>query len=510
MSPPDTGVMAGQQVARKTARGIFWNYLSFGLGKGLIFLTLMILARLLTPEEFGLVALATLAISYLSVLKDFGLGAALIQRRQDIEEAANTVFTMNLIVGGLLTLATVAVAPAVAAYFDEPLVTPVLRWLGLTFALNAIGAVHIVRLQRELEFGRKLIPDLGRSAVKGLVSVGLALSGYGVWSLVIGQLAGVLTAVILAWVVFPWRPRLRIKLGLARRLLKFGLSLMGLDGIHAVESNFDYLIVGRLFSNTALGIYTMAYRLPELLGLTTLWIIAGALFPAFSSLQDRPALLRQSFLATLKYVELLMVPIAVGLFLVADPLVRVAFGRQWLEAIPVVRVLALFVLVISIGFNAGDIYKALGRPDILIKIGLLNLSLLLPALWIGAQFGLVGVALGHLVVGTFVTGIRLGVATRFVKVGLGEVLQQLKPSFLSGLVLVLFALPGLYLSADMPPLVRLIVVTIVGAAGYLLPLWLLERDSLLAVARVIGRPGQGPKAVPATLALSSSTEAESG
>ncbi|MEM7115598.1 MAG: oligosaccharide flippase family protein [Chloroflexota bacterium] len=207
-----------QQLAKKAASGVFWNYLSFGLGKGLVLITTAVLARLLTPEQFGIVGFATLAVSYLAVLKDLGLGAALIQRQDRIDEAADTVFTLNLLLGLILSAITIAAAPLVAVYFSEPQVTPILRVLGFTFVFNALGAIHIVRLQRRLDFRQKAIPDIGRSLAKGLISIGLALTGFGVWALVIGQLAGVVAGVVLAWIMLPWRPNLRFGSDLARQM----------------------------------------------------------------------------------------------------------------------------------------------------------------------------------------------------------------------------------------------------------------------------------------------------
>ncbi|MGB0383532.1 MAG: lipopolysaccharide biosynthesis protein [Ardenticatenaceae bacterium] len=474
-----------KQVARKSVHGVFWNYVSFGVGKVLVFVTTAILARLLTPNDFGIVAFATLAISYLAILKDLGMGAALIQRRQDVDAAANTVFTLNLLLGVSLTLIAMAMAPLIARFFREPLVIPILRWLSLSFTLNALGAIHIVRLQRELEFRRKLIPDLGRSLVKGIVSLGLAWGGFGVWALVVGQLSGILAGVILVWGVFPWRPRLTINTALVRELLSYGLSVVSLDALSVVTNNLDYLIVGRVFGNVALGIYTLAYRLPELLVLNLLWVMGRTLFPAFSSVQERPDALRQGFLTALRFVEMLIVPLCLGMILTADPLVRLVFGQQWLEVIPIVRVLALFAMVRSIGSNVGDVYKAIGRPDILVKLGLLSLVIYPPALWFGSYFGLVGVAWAHVTVGSLATVARLIVATRVVKITFGDIFTQLKPALLSSIALIVLALPALYLTVDAKPQARLLVVGVAGATGYISTLWRLERESLLHTAKLI-------------------------
>lgn len=492
-----------KQIARKSIHGIFWNYTSFALGKGLVLVTTAVLARLLTPDEFGLVALATIAVDYLAILKDLGLGAALIQRRQNVGAAANTVFTLNLLLGAGLTLVTFIMAPLVAAFFQEPLVTPMLRWLGFTFVLNAFGSIHIVRLQRELDFRRKLVPDLGRSIVKGVVSIGLALAGFGVWALIVGQLAGVIIGVMLAWVVFPWRPRLIIDFSLVSGLLRYGLALVGVDALNIATDNLDYLIIGRVFGNTALGIYTLAFRLPELLVLNPLWVIAGAIFPAYASIQDHPETLRRGFLATVRFVQILCVPLSLGLMLVADPLVRVLFGEQWLAAIPIVRVLALFVLIRSISFNAGDVYKAVGRSDILVKLEVLNMFVLVPLLLVGANFGLIGVAVGHVLASVVRTVADLIVASRFIKVSVVDILLELKSSFLGGLVLTLLALCGLYLTVEAPALVRLLVIIPLGAAGYLGVLWLLERETIIKVGHMVGFPGR-KQVVPVSVAFSSS------
>jgi len=485
----DATTTDGNQIARKSVYGVFWNYTSFGLGKALVFITTAILARLLTPDDFGLVALATLAVSYLSILKDLGLGAALIQRRDNVEEAANTVFTLNLLLGAGLTLAAMALAPLVAAFFREPQVTPVLRWLSLTFVLNSLGAIHLVRLQRELQFRRKLIPDMGRAAVKGAVSIGMALTGFGVWSLVVGQLAGVLAAVVLAWTAFPWRPKLTIAPALVKGLSGFGLSVVGVDALTIATDNLDYLIVGRVFDNTALGIYTLAYRLPELLVLNPLWVMAAAVFPAYASVQNNPDLLRRGFLSTVRFVEILTMPLSLGLLLTADPLVRVAFGDQWLEAIPIVRVLAVVVLLRATLFNAGDVYKAIGRPDIVLKLELLNTVVLVPALWIGSYYGLVGVALGHLAAGVVRPTADIILAPRYVNTSYREILAQLKPALIAGLCLTLLTVPSLYLTAAAPPLLRLAVAAIAGGVGYLGPLWILERETLLQVRQIVGLSG---------------------
>jgi PST family polysaccharide transporter len=441
---------------------------------------------LLTKEDFGIVGFATVAISYLAILKDIGLGAALIQRRDNVEEASKTVFTLNLLVGLILTLTSVLIAPFVAEFFREPLIIPILRVLGLSFAITSLGSVHIVRLQREMDFRRKLIPDLGQSIAKGVVAISLALTGAGVWSLVFGQLAGAVASVVLAWIVYPWRPRLSIDSSITAPLLRYGMAVIGIDSLTVITDNMDYLLVGRIFGDTALGVYTMAYRLPELLIINVLWVMGAVVFPAYSAIQDQMDELRQIFLTTIRIVEILVIPLCLGLFITADPLVRVAFGEKWLETIPILRVLSIYAWILSIGFHAGGVYKAIGRPDISVKLSLLNLAMLAPALLFGSRYGLIGIALAHMIIAFLRTMMRLIVANRYISISIGDILLQMKPAILGGISLASLATPVLYLTSGLSPLPRLFAIALAGAAGYFGSLWLVERESLLGLGQMIG------------------------
>jgi O-antigen/teichoic acid export membrane protein len=478
------------RITRKAGRGIFWNFLTYGLGKGVILLTTSILARLLTKDDFGLVAIAVVVTNFLSIAKDLGVGAALIQRREDVDEAANTVFTINLILGLFLSAIVIPLAPLCALYFKDPMITPVLRWLGVSFAINALGAVHVVMLTRELDYRRKFIPDMGNTIIKGVASIGLAYAGFGVWSLVYGQILGALASVILVWIIFPWRPRLTLNRQITRTLMKFGVSATLGDALSVFIDNLDYLIVGRVFGLVALSIYTLAYRLPEMLLIGNLWVMKGVTFPAFSSIQDKPAEMRRGVLASIRLIQLIVVPISLGLLIAADPIIRVVFGEQWLEAIPVLRVLAVYAWVYSVGYHIGDVYKAIGRPDILLKLTILTLIVIVPSLFIGSRFGMIGIAWGHLFAVLIRRIVSLTLATRFVKVSIVDIVKELKPAFLGGLAMAPVTLAVLYLTSNVNPFLQLALVVLAGAVSYLAILWWVERDNLLRLLRVITSSGK--------------------
>jgi len=474
LPPPEPAII---DLARRTLKGIGWNSLTYGFGKLLTIVTTSILAHLLSPDNFGLAAYASVAITYLTILRDMGLGAALVQRRGDVEKTASTVFTLNLMVGLLMTATTVLLAPLAALYFKEPQVTPMLRWLGLSILINSLGSIHMSRLQRELNFKWKMVPMIGSTAIKGIVSIFLGLLGYGAWALIFGQLAGSAVSLILVWVVLPWRPRIMIDRKIAGELFKYGFIVMGENALSVAQDDFDYLVVGRLFSQAAMGIYTLAYQIPEMLVLSLLWVISDVIFPAFSSIQSQAKDLKKSILITMRYMGLIITPICLGMIVAADPMVRVVFGEKWLDVIPIMRILALYALVYSIGFNIGDVYKAIGRPAIIIKITLPTMIFRILALWLGGQMGgLIGIAYGHLLAALVEVIVRLVVATRILHITFKEIFTQFT-SYVGGLALLAMALPLLSVTGDLFPLVRLVILVLFGAAAYIGTMYLIERHS---------------------------------
>lgn len=474
-----------ENVARKAGRGIVWNFLTYAIAKGGVLISTSILARLLSKEDFGLVSIAVIAVNYLSFVKDLGLSVALIQRRNDVVRAADTVFTINLILGFFLSTITYFLAPWMANYFNEPMVTPVLRWLGLSFAINAFGAVHVVWLMRELDYRRKFVPDMGNTLVKVAASIGLAVAGAGVWALVFGQLLGALASVVLLWIVNPWRPRLNIHLDMVGSLMKFGSSIVTGDILSVFIDNVGYIIVGRVFGVIQLSVYTLAFRLPEILLMGNLWVMSGVTFPAFSSIQQKPEEMRRGSLMSIRLIQMLAAPISVGLFLAADPIVRVVFGNQWLEVIPLLRLLAIYSWIYSIGYHVGDIYKAIGRPDLLVRLDILTLVVIIPLLLAGSRYGLTGIIFGHIINVLIRRSVGFAMAARFVKVGALDIFRELAPSMLGIMFMIPIVLLTTFFVKGFNPFIQLALIVLLGALAYLAVLWQLEKENLIRLARII-------------------------
>ncbi|HYE35592.1 lipopolysaccharide biosynthesis protein [Methylocaldum sp.] len=470
---------------KKTVHAVAWNYASFALSKGVVLITMAVLTRLLPPETFGLVSLATVVISYFSLLQDLGLGSALIQHRTDVQEAANTVYAANLIIGILFLLLTFTIAPVVAAFFREPAVEPMLQMLALTFVIDPFGSVHLALLQKDLAFRKKLIPDLGRLIVKAVVTIALAFKGFGPWSLIIGQLSSSVFGVVLARIALQRKLQMRINRSQLGLLLKFSIPFMGFNLVNALASNLEFIVIGRVLGDAALGVYSITYRIVDLLIMNVWVVLAAAMFPALAKIQHQPRLLRRTFLSVTQYVQVFIVPISLGLIMTAEPIVFVLLGSQWLDAIPVLRLLPIAFLIFSIGTTAGDVYKAIGRPDLLLKMGVLHIIVLIPSVLIGVQYQLVGVALGLIATAVLIKIVHLFVIIRVIGVTVSELMRALRPAFVGGTALTIVTTPLVYGISDLPPLMQLLIAGVTGAATYVGTLWLLEKEVVIKGANTL-------------------------
>ena len=212
-----------------------------------------------------------------------------------------------------------------------------------------------------------------------------------------------------------------------------------------------------------------------------LWVMSGVTYPAFSSIQHKPEEMRRGSLLEIRVVQLLAAPISVGLLLAADPIVRVVFGEKWVDVIPLLRVLAIYAWVYSIGYHVGDIYKAIGRPYILLILDVLTLVVLVPSMLVGSKIGLTGVVLALLFTTIVERVVGLTIASRFVKITFLEILGELKPALLGVAAMAPVVLAALYLTRDLNVFLQLALVVLAGGLAYVAVLWQVERENLMRV-----------------------------
>jgi O-antigen/teichoic acid export membrane protein len=404
----------GPSLGTRTLRGTAWAYGSYVGGQALVLVTTAILARVLTPGEFGVVALALVFITLLDTVSDLGMSPALVISREDeLRERAMTVFVFTVALGALLSALTVAVAPLAALFFDQPELFPLLAVLGLNFSLRALGATHYALAQKQMDFRSRTAAELAGVVSRGATGVALALAGLGAWSLVLGYLAGTAALTATLWAVVPWRPSGRPSRAQLPRMLRFGSTLTGVDILAAVISQVDYVFVGRVLGTHALGLYALGFRVPQML-IISLAVVAGrVLFPAFASV-DREALGR-AYLVSLRYATIVALPLAVGVAVLAEPLVLTLFGERWEAAVDCMRVLSLYAFSVALGIPAGIAYKATGRAGILLKLAVPRAALVVISIALFVNEGIVAVAACQAGVAGLFAVIGIVIATRMLE-----------------------------------------------------------------------------------------------
>jgi O-antigen/teichoic acid export membrane protein len=417
----------GASLGTRTLRGTAWAYGSYVGGQALVLVSTAILARLLTPAEFGVVALALVFITLLDTVSDLGLSPALVISREDeLRERAMTVFTFTIALGALLSALTAAVAPLAALFFDEPELFPLLAVLGLNFFVRSLGATHYALAQKRMDFRSRTAAELAGVLTRGATGIALALAGFGAWSLVAGYLAGTAVLTATLWALVPWRPSGRPSRAHLPRMLRFGSTLTGVDILAAVISQVDYAFIGRVLGTHALGLYALGFRIPEML-IISLAVVAGrVLFPAFAAV-DRAALGR-SYLVSVRYAAIVALPLAVGVAVLAEPLVLALFGDRWEASVDCMRVLALYAFSVALGIPAGIAYKATGQAGILLKLAIPRAALVVASIAVFVNEGIVAVAACQAGVAALFAAIGMAIASRMLELGPGRLAGAILPA----------------------------------------------------------------------------------
>lgn len=384
---------ASPAVAPPTGRQAAWNYLVFGLSKSSTLIMTVVAARLLVPADFGLFALALLVVNLFDYMKDLGVSAALVQRPGNWDRLAPTGLTLSVVFGVVFGAALAVAAPLGAALLHEPRLTSLIQVLAIGLTISALGVIPAARLRRDLDFRKRIWPEFLGALVKATLTISLAATGTGVWSLVYGQLAGTIVTTVMYW----WVAREPIRFGFdkaeASGLVTFGISLTGVALLAFAIFNVDYLFIGMRLGDTQLGLYTLAYRLPELLVLNLCIVISEVLFSSLSKLQHDRKLLAEHYLQVTTAAVALSAPISVALAVAAPAVIGTMYGDKYADAAPALAILSIYTLIYSTSWHAGDVFKAIGRPSLLIYISSGKLALMIFPIWLAASHSITMVAL---------------------------------------------------------------------------------------------------------------------
>ena len=438
----------------------------------------VVLGRLLSPEDFGLVSLGSVLIDVGALLTVSGFHRALVQRERLEPGHLDAAFWSSTVVGCALCVATVASADWIAGLLDEPRFASVLRVLSLSFVIIAVGAVPYAMLHRQMAFKAFAARQLLATVAGGGVGVGLAFSGAGAWALVGQALASAVCSTIVVFASARWRPRLRFSVTHWREIAGFGTLSLGIDLLDVLKNRFDDLLIGVVLGATALGYYGVAFRTYSIALEVVTYSLSAVVFPILSRIVADRERGGRAVVTITKFTVCATVPLFLGLAAIADQALLGLFGPQWGPAVVVLR-----ILCVAAALGAGvtvtrDVVLAAGRPRLELHKTLVYTLLLIVGFAIGVQWDLSGVAHSRAVVAAVMIPIELYVLLRVVPFNVRSyMLTWIRP--LPAVAAMLAVILGARAVFDPPiSIVWLAALTTAGAATYVMVLWLTAQQTV--------------------------------
>jgi lipopolysaccharide exporter len=451
--------------ARAMSAG-FWASALRVLMRLLLILRTIILARLLAPHDFGLMAIATISILFVERFTESGINSALVQRRDDIGKYLNTAWTMQIVRGAIMAGFLALAAPYIAAFFDAPESGTIIRVLAIGVFLKGFTNIAVVFFVKELRFDRFFVLELSGKGVDFVVSLAYAVVYRNVWALVFGLLAGAVTRLAVSYTIDSYRPRIQWVWSYVKRLFSFGKWILVSNILGYATGNIDDVMVGRVLGIEALGFYRMAYNFSQSVATEVTQVTNQVAFPTYSKLQESASRLRSAYMGSLHLVSFVGFPLAIGTILVASDFTIGVLGDKWASIVVPLQLLSIAGLMRGLGATIGPLFQSQGRPDVPPRFSLAKLALysilLYPAI---ETFGIEGAAAVVALSGT-ITGIAALVAgLRLVEAPARDIVQAIGFPALNttAMIPVVLGVSGL-LPSD--ALLSFFVLTLTGVVVY--------------------------------------------
>jgi O-antigen/teichoic acid export membrane protein len=412
----------------KTLHALFWSFFERIGQQGVQFIISIILARLLLPEQFGLIAMLTIFMAIAQSFINSGFGQALIQKQDATHIDECSIFYFNILVGffaaGLLCLA----APWIAGFYNQPLLVPLTYALSLNLIINAFGLVQITLLTKHIDFKTQLKVSVIATVISGTIGVTMAFNGFGVWSLVAQSLSGNLFRTALLWLFNTWRPSLVFSFVSLRGMFAFGSKLLCAKLIATIFNNIYLIVIGKMFSATDLGFYSRAKGLQQLPVDNISGIVSRVSFPVFSSVQDDKPRLKRGVRKALLMLAMVNFPLMIGLAVVARPLVMVLLTEKWAPCIPYLQLLCVVGILYPVHVINLNVLTAQGRSDLFFRLEILKKILIVIAISVTYRWGIIAMIYGQIVTSCLGYFLNTYYTGKMLDYPITEQIQDLIPS----------------------------------------------------------------------------------
>ena len=414
---------------------LFWKLMERGGTQWIQFIVQIVLARLLIPEDYGIIALVTIFINVANVFVQRGFNTALIQKKDANEADFSSVFYLSLFVASLLYVILFFAATLIAAFYDKPQLMLVLRVLSITLLFGAFNSIQNAVVARKMQFKKLFFSSLGAIVVSGTVGIVMAYADFGVWALVAQQITNQLLITVILWFTVKWRPRLLFSFERVKGLFSYGWKLLVSALIDTLYMNLRSLIIGKMYNAEMLGFYNRGEQLPALIVTNINGSIQSVMFPALASQQDNRKRVKDMVRRSIVTSSFILFPMMVGLAVIAEPLVKILLTEKWLPCVPFLQISCVTYALWPIHTANLQAINALGRSDIFLKLEIIKTILGLAILGVTVFYGVYAIALGGIVGGLIATIINSYPNAKLLNYSYKEQWKDMMPSLLLSLVM---------------------------------------------------------------------------
>ncbi len=449
------------------------------------FIVTLVLARLLTPDDFGLVAIANVVVSMLKTYGNIGLSQALIFRKDNSSASSSTAFYLILVSKALLFAAALILAPWIANFFGDQRIIPIIRVLGIIIVVSAFSEIPTALLTKELLFRKRFMAEIVALICYSALAISMALSQWGVWSLVIAGTVQEIVLVPLIWWASGWRPALKFDWHVAREILDYGKDIVSASFLTYVSLNIDNIFVGKLLGARPLGLYTFAFSLGTLPVTFVTRLTNQVTFPVYVQLNEQTERIKNAYLKAMNIVTLFAFPANLGLLATAPLLIPFLYGEKWTDSIVALQILTFYGIGRAVGTVPVTILRSIGKQDVIPKLLFVYLIADIILLWPAIHFGgIVGASIAMSAVNVVGTMIWILVANRYLSVTTGQFMEYIRPQLAASIVMVFGVL--IFLSQAGKTIFDLSASIVLGIAIYaVVLLWSGKGQVLLTTKEVL-------------------------
>jgi teichuronic acid exporter len=483
-SMPTSRLATTESLRHKILHGLFWTGGTRLLGQCVTWLITLIVIRVLTPDDYGLLALASVFVSLLLVLSEAGLGAALVQPANLEDSKLRPMFAAVILLNSSFALLLLGAAPAIAIYFSDSRLASVIQALSVLLVLNIFTVIPTAILTRRLDFRRLSLVGMGAVLCGSLCTLALALSGYGVWSLIVGTLLNSAFSTVALNCIAPFFKLPDFSFRGTRSLFVFGGQVTGTRVLWQFYSQADVLIAGKMLGHELLGIYSVAMHLASLPVHKLAPVLNQVAFPAFARAQH-DSMVSQYVLKSLRLVCFFAVPVLWGISSIAPEMVNVILGPNWLPALIPLQLLALVMPLSVVSLFLNSAFQGIGHGAVAFRNVVTASVILPPAFLVGAHWGLLGLSLAWVVAFPIILTMNLRRMVPLVGLRLTQVVAVAVPAALSGCGMYLAVMLTRYVAAPIEGSLRMCLLVVVGAATYWALSWIINRGGVRELTKVL-------------------------